>query len=61
MEWELFDPPGFSEIDWWIAKIFWEQGYATEAARIALEHSFRKIRFPHLKSATNLETRFPLP
>ena len=57
----MFDPTGFLEIGWWIAKIFWGQGYATEAARCALEHAFRKIRFPHLKSATNLETRLPLP
>lgn len=49
----VFDPPGFLEIGWWIAKRFWGQGYATEAARCALEHAFRKIRFPHLKSVTN--------
>ena len=49
----MFDPPGFSEIDWWIAKRFWGQGYATEAARCSLEHAFSKIRFPHLKSVAN--------
>ena len=49
----MFDHPGFLEIDWWIAKRFWGQGYATESARYALEHAFRKIPFPHLKSVTN--------
>ena len=49
----MFEPLGFLEIGWCIAKRFWGQGYATEAARYALEHAFRKIRFPHLKSVTN--------
>lgn len=57
----VFDPTGFLEIGWWIAKRFWGQGYATEAARCALEHAFMKIRFPQLESATNLETSLPLP
>ena len=35
----VFDPPGFFEIGWWIAKRFWGQGYATEAACCALEHA----------------------
>ena len=50
----VFNPPGFLEIGWLIAKRFWGQGYATEAARCALEHSFKKIRIPHLKSVANL-------
>jgi RimJ/RimL family protein N-acetyltransferase len=25
----VFDPPGFLEVGWWIAKIFCGQGYAT--------------------------------
>ena len=33
-----------------IARRFWGQGYATEAARCALEHAFREIRIPRLKS-----------
>ena len=45
----MFDPTGLLEIGWWIVKRFWGQGYATEAASCALEHAFRKIRFPHLK------------
>ena len=49
----MFDPTGFIEIGWWIAKRFWGQGYATEAARCALEHAFRKIRILHLKSFAN--------
>ena len=36
-----------------LQKDFGGQGYATEAARCALEHAFRKIRFPHLKSVTS--------
>jgi RimJ/RimL family protein N-acetyltransferase len=49
----VFDPTGLLEIGWWIAKRFWRQGYATEAARCALEHAFMKIRIPHLKSVMN--------
>jgi len=50
----VFDPTGFLEIGRRIAKRFWGQGYATEAVRCALEHAFRKIRFLHLKSVSNL-------
>ncbi len=49
----VFDPKGFLEIGWWIAEKFWGQGYATEAVRYALEHAFRKIRIPHLKSVAD--------
>ena len=49
----MFEPPGFLEIGWWIAKRFWGQGYATEAAGYALEHAFRKIRITHLKSVAD--------
>ena len=49
----VFDPTGFLEFVWWIVKRFWGRGYGTEAARCALEHAFRKIRIPHLKSVGN--------
>ena len=49
----LFEPPGFLEIGWWIEENFWGNGYATEAARCSLEHAFREIHIPHLKSVVH--------
>ena len=49
----VFDHPGCLDFGWWVTKIYWRQGFATSAACCALEHAFRKIWFPHLKSVAN--------
>ena len=36
------------ELGWWLLRSLWNQGLATEAARAALDHSFREIGFPYL-------------
>ncbi len=38
------------EIGWRLARPFWGQGYATEAARAALEHGFAVLRLPEIVS-----------
>jgi len=44
--------PGLAdfEIGWWLARRFWGQGLATEAARIALNDGFERARLVRLVS-----------
>ena len=41
--------PGL-ELGWLLGRDSWGRGYATEAARAALEHGFRAFRFPRVIS-----------
>ncbi|MCI0683024.1 MAG: GNAT family N-acetyltransferase [Gemmataceae bacterium] len=41
--------PGF-ELGWMLRRSFWGRGYATEAARTALEHAFTQLQQPHVIS-----------
>lgn len=48
------------EIGWRLAVAHWRQGYATEAARLALAHGFGALALPEIvsfTSATNLRSR----
>jgi [ribosomal protein S5]-alanine N-acetyltransferase len=36
------------EIGWWLAKAYWGNGLATEAARVALLDAFQRIRLPRV-------------
>lgn len=48
------------EIGWRLAFTHWRQGYATEAARLALAHGFGPLALPEIlsfTSATNLRSR----
>ena len=56
----VFEPVGFLEIGWWIEEKLWGKGFATEAARCALEHAFKEIRIPHLKSVVHPENKASL-
>ncbi len=40
------------EIGWRLAKSYWGKGYATEAARAALEFGFTKLQLPEIVSFT---------
>ncbi len=56
----VFEPVGFLEIGWGIEEKLWGKGFATEAARCALEHAFKEIRIPHLKSVVHPENKASL-
>ena len=45
----VFDPTGFLEIGWWIAKRFWGRGYATESARFDFGTRFQENTVSSLK------------
>ena len=55
-----FEPPlpgveaPMHEIGWRLARAAWGQGYATEAARLALRHGFEALRLPQVVSFTAL-------
>lgn len=44
----LLDPEGWpeTEVAWTIARPFWGQGYAVEAARAVLDHTMRTLGLP---------------
>ena len=48
----LYFPEGWPdrELGWALRRQFWGQGLATEAARAAAEHAFRKLGWSHLVS-----------
>ncbi len=48
------DWPGL-EIGWALGRTSWGLGYATEAARAALEHGFRVFGFPRVISLIHAE------
>ena len=48
--------PGF-EVGWTLKRKFWGKGYATEAARRALEYGFNELDKPHVISLIHPENR----
>lgn len=48
--------PGF-EVGWTLRREFWGKGYATEAARRALEYGFHELDRPHIISLIHPENR----
>jgi RimJ/RimL family protein N-acetyltransferase len=48
--------PGF-EVGWTLKREFWGKGYATEAARRALEYGFNELDKPHVISLIHPENR----
>ena len=48
--------PGF-EVGWTLKREFWGKGYATEAARRALEYGFKELDKPHVISLIHPENR----
>jgi RimJ/RimL family protein N-acetyltransferase len=48
--------PGF-EVGWTLRREFWGKGYATEAARRALEYGFHDLDRPHIISLIHPENR----
>ncbi len=48
--------PGF-EVGWTLKREFWGKGYATEAARRALEYGFNELDRPHIISLIHPENR----
>jgi RimJ/RimL family protein N-acetyltransferase len=44
---------GEPEIGWRLVREAWGQGYATEAARAALDYGFRRLLFPHVLAFTS--------
>ncbi|MCW5965635.1 MAG: GNAT family N-acetyltransferase [Bryobacterales bacterium] len=47
---KMLDGEKVPELGWWIAPQLWGQGYATEAAEVALEHLWEQVRLPRLTS-----------
>jgi RimJ/RimL family protein N-acetyltransferase len=45
------------EIGWRLGKAYWNQGYATEAARAALRHGFETLGLPEVVSFTAVPNR----
>ena len=45
------------EIGWRLAAEHWGRGYATEAARLALDHGFRILAFPEIVAFTAVANR----
>jgi RimJ/RimL family protein N-acetyltransferase len=45
-----FDDAAVIELGWLLAKAYWGQGYAVEAATAARDHAFRELRLPRLIS-----------
>jgi RimJ/RimL family protein N-acetyltransferase len=43
------------EIGWWLAKRYWGQGLATEAALVALEDAFERVRLDRIISVARPE------
>ncbi len=48
--------PGF-EVGWTLKREFWGKGYATEAARRALDYGFNELDKPHVISLIHPENR----
>jgi len=48
--------PGF-EVGWTLKREFWGKGYATEAARRALEYAFKELDQPHVISLIHADNR----
>jgi RimJ/RimL family protein N-acetyltransferase len=45
-----FDDAGVVELGWIVAKAYWGQGYATEAATASRDHAFRDLKLTRLIS-----------
>ena len=45
------------EIGWWLARRYWRQGLASEAARIALRDGFERVRLERIVSIARPENR----
>jgi len=43
------------EIGWWLAPNYWGNGFATEAARAALDDAFRRVAIPRIVSIAHRE------
>jgi len=55
----LHNPEGWPdrELGWTIARPFWGQGYASEAARAAIGHAFGSLDWTHLVSLVHPENQ----
>jgi RimJ/RimL family protein N-acetyltransferase len=53
----LWNPEGWPglEVGWTLGRKYWGNGYATEAARAAMDHAFRTLDIPKLISVVNIE------
>jgi RimJ/RimL family protein N-acetyltransferase len=53
----FWNPDGWPsfELGWMLRRSFWGRGYATEAARVALQYAFTELRQPHVISLTHPE------
>jgi ribosomal-protein-alanine N-acetyltransferase len=45
------------EIGWWLARRYWGQGLASEAARFALDDGFERVRLDRIVSIARPENR----
>ncbi|PWU05616.1 MAG: N-acetyltransferase [Terriglobia bacterium] len=52
--WRDYSEP---EIGWWLARRYWGRGLATEAARIALQDAFERVRLDRIISIARPENR----
>ena len=48
-----FEPPGFLEIGWWLDESCWGRGYATEAAKVVLDHAINELCITQLRSVSH--------
>lgn len=55
-EWTAPFLPGV-ELSWRLSTAFWGRGYATEAARVAVEYGFRELDLPYLHAWTTPRNR----
>jgi ribosomal-protein-alanine N-acetyltransferase len=50
--WREYPDP---EIGWWLARNYWGRGLATEAAQVALDDAFTRVRIPRIMSIATSE------
>lgn len=46
-----------TELGWWLAPVHWRQGYATEAARVALADMFDRVQLERITSVAMVDNR----